>query len=843
MFIDGKGVQMKLCYHCMHQIEKEDPRFCPKCGHSLDSEPADEKYLRPGTILQGKFIVGYPLGAGGFGNTYIGWNQTLFCKVAIKEFYPKQYCRRAPEGAAVMVSDEKLQGRFQRGLRQFLEEARSVAALQDIPGVVKISDFFEENGTGYIVMEHLDGMDVKEILSRSGGKKEYGWCRRVVLTVLHTLREIHKRGVLHRDIAPDNIFVTDEGIIKLIDFGAAKHVSALSDSESDIMLKVGYAPIEQYKRSAAQGPYTDLYGVAALFYRMLTGQRPIPANERLEQDGLITPSDMGIQIPEQAEMGMMVCLNVQPEYRLQSADEFMEALDGRYFTPVYEAEWILPPLEEKKGFREKLSRIPTAAGAGLCIGCICLIGMAVFGAVRSRDKGAEEAALTDTAIVMTDLSGMTEEEAAANVEELEKKAEGQGIILSIGFETDGYIFDLDKEKDGTVASQTVEPLSVLYDPNAEEQEELEGLERDDEGNISGTVSCVLYSDTKLHYGDISGMNAYEMAQKLGIDPGDGEHFIGTDEVEDSCYYDLIRLETPDGEMTAETLRKKKNRKKEITYKKDRMCIVYSNVPFFYWESLPDFKQAYGTLDQIPLQDTYIWKNESERELTDQKRSLGDISGIVDKSHCVIAASETSKGLHKGDILDQTFAAGKELDTSRTEMEDALLYVIGEEIFYSGKSGERLEKEVTERWGQAVNVVAGGSKVMTQPVLSVKVADEKGTPVEYFRKGDAVTVTLDLKPVSAPAPAQSVYPDESAPDNSSPEGGGSSAASDPGGSTATGGNGYEGSGIRDSDTVDGDIGDISGGADDPGGGEPGGDSTGDGYMGGRVPGGQAGEELF
>ena len=192
-----------------------------------------------------------------------------------------------------------------------------------------IYTFFEQNGTGYIVMEYLEGMDVKSILKQSGNKKDYEWCRRVILTVLHTLKDIHKRGVLHRDIAPDNVFVTNEGVIKLIDFGAAKHASELANIRTEIVLKQGYAPIEQYSKTAPQGPYTDLYAVAALFYRMLTGMKPIPANNRVNEDSLIPPSSMGIELPEQAELAMMCCLNVKPQYRLQTAEDFMEALGTR----------------------------------------------------------------------------------------------------------------------------------------------------------------------------------------------------------------------------------------------------------------------------------------------------------------------------------------------------------------------------------------------------------------------------------------------------------------------------------------------------------------------------------
>lgn len=381
---------MKLCYHCMQQIQNEKLHTCPNCGKSLKVQQTDARFLKPGTVLQGKFVVGYPIGYGGFGNTYIGWNSVLLRKVAIKEFYPEQYSGRGNDGVTVTVPDDNLKTRFRKGLQQFLEEARSVAALQDIRGVVAISNFFEEHGTGYIVMEYLEGMDVKTILKKSGDKKDYEWSRRVILTVLHTLREIHRRGVLHRDIAPDNIFVTTEGIIKLIDFGAAKHASALANMRSDVVLKVGYAPIEQYSRNAPQGPYTDLYAVAALFYRMLTGQKPIPASDRLSQDSLIPPSEMGIKLPKQAEMAIMVCLNVQPQYRLQSAEDFMEALDGKYFTPVYEPEWILPPVESHLGIVGKVAKLPMAAKVALCFCGICLIGGLAAGSVALIHSNTEQ---------------------------------------------------------------------------------------------------------------------------------------------------------------------------------------------------------------------------------------------------------------------------------------------------------------------------------------------------------------------------------------------------------------------------------------------------------------------
>lgn len=338
---------MNRCYHCFETLRDKSADTCPCCGTPLKQIEWDSRrYLKPGTILQNKFFVGNAIGKGGFGNTYVGWNEVLQCKVAIKEYFPTNLTARGADGVTVTITSSDTQGYFRSGLEQFLEEARNVASLQDVKGVVQIYSFFEENGTGYIIMEFLEGMDVKQILRERGNRVDYEWARRVILTVLHTLREVHNRGILHRDIAPDNIFVTNEGVIKLIDFGAAKSAAA-GERQRAIVLKSGYAPIEQYTRNMEQGPYTDLYAVAALFYRMLTGTKPPSAPDRMRLDRMEPLSAKGVQVPESAEMAITMCLYIDPQYRLQSVDEFMEALDGKNFQPVYEPEWILPQEEEE----------------------------------------------------------------------------------------------------------------------------------------------------------------------------------------------------------------------------------------------------------------------------------------------------------------------------------------------------------------------------------------------------------------------------------------------------------------------------------------------------------------
>lgn len=340
---------MSRCIYCMEIIENK-LLPCPHCGNKEADYHADSVFLQPGVVLQGKYEIGVVLGAGGFGITYVGWDMTLQRKVAIKEYYPRQYCVRDDNGCTVTASTMNATEKFESGLERFLQEAKSLRELHGVEGVVSVDNFFRENGTGYIIMEYLEGRDLKTVLRESSERVDYEWCRRVILTILDTLSKIHEKGILHRDIAPDNVLITKEGIIKLIDFGAARHEEGIEVENTESLVKSGYSPIEQYTNVVPQGPYTDLYATAALMYFMLTGKKPPSAIDRRDGTKLDAPSDMGIVIPEKAQMGMMMCLNVMPEHRLESAKDFMETLEGADFTPDYEPAWNLIP-EKKKGLK------------------------------------------------------------------------------------------------------------------------------------------------------------------------------------------------------------------------------------------------------------------------------------------------------------------------------------------------------------------------------------------------------------------------------------------------------------------------------------------------------------
>lgn len=325
-------MEINLCYGCMKELEKGE-MICPHCGYEQESLPKEPYYLLPGTILHGRYLVGKALGSGGFGITYIGMDLVLNQKVAIKEYLPSDFATRMPGALTVSVFSGESAQQFAMGLEKFLDEARRLAELDSIPGVVKIKEFFADNQTAYIVMEFLEGQTLKSILQEKG-KLSYNEAAMIILPVLNTLEEVHtatwdeekKSCIIHRDVSPDNIFVTTDGIVKLLDFGAARYASIYHSKSLSVILKPGYAPEEQYRSRGNQGPWSDVYGAATTFYKMLTGITPEDAMERLSYDEVKDPRKLGVKMTENQENALMNALNVKAEDRTQTAGAFAEEL-------------------------------------------------------------------------------------------------------------------------------------------------------------------------------------------------------------------------------------------------------------------------------------------------------------------------------------------------------------------------------------------------------------------------------------------------------------------------------------------------------------------------------------
>ncbi len=314
-----------ICYNCFSQLTGEGDS-CPRCGYDPAGEA--EKYplaLKPGSILNGRYIIGRVLGQGGFGITYVAQDDQTGDRVAIKEFFPETMATRTGTHSVAAFTGQRAEN-FTYGMQCFLSEAQTLAQFIGTEHIVRVHSYFEENGTAYFVMDYVDGVSFQTYLKQRGGKISWEEAKTILVPVMDALSTVHGKGIIHRDIAPDNIYITYDGTVKLLDFGAARYSLGDRSRSLDVVLKAGYAPMEQYTRRGRQGAYTDVYAMAATFYYALTGHLPPEAVERMEEDMLVLPSSYGARIPAEAEDAIEKGLAVRATERWQTMEEFRQVM-------------------------------------------------------------------------------------------------------------------------------------------------------------------------------------------------------------------------------------------------------------------------------------------------------------------------------------------------------------------------------------------------------------------------------------------------------------------------------------------------------------------------------------
>ena len=313
------------CFYCMEEYDEDLDVICPFCGNDVVGPTNDNTCLPAGSVLKQRYVLGRVLGDGGFGITYIGYDKALKRKVAVKEFFPNECVTRQKGEATVSPLNGELGERYRSGLKSFQEEAQRLANLGSVEGVVNVYDVFADNGTAYIVMEYLSGDTVAQMVEKN---KVLGFGRtmNIIVPVLRSLIKVHQAGIIHRDISPQNIIKTKEGKIVLIDFGAARQNTFSMSKSVSIILKQGYAPIEQYDNKMEQNSWTDVYAVAATMYYMLTGVTPEFANSRALEDKLVPVSQLRTGLPPQLDDILAKALAVRPEERTQTAQELLDQI-------------------------------------------------------------------------------------------------------------------------------------------------------------------------------------------------------------------------------------------------------------------------------------------------------------------------------------------------------------------------------------------------------------------------------------------------------------------------------------------------------------------------------------
>lgn len=341
------------CSRCMREMPGES--LCPHCGYDNRTACNAAPALEVSTLLQGRYQLGCVVGSGGFGLTYAAWDEKLWIPVAIKEYFPAQWAVRESgqtDEVSVLPEFEKA---YLAGRDRFLRESRVLAMLQNIPGIVKVYDCVEENNTAYIIMEYVRGDTIDRYV------KEHDTPPEEFLRMLHqpidALVAVHKQGVLHRDITPNNLLVLEDGSVKLIDFGAATQIG---HARHTVILTQHYAPLEQYGTEGGQlGPWTDVYGLSATLYALLTGKEPQEAMFRRDHDELDF-SAKHLRVRTYQRGAIRDGLAVQPNKRTQSMEEFRAAL------------YHLPMPEEVRR-RKRLLRCMAGIGVALVVAAAAVL--------------------------------------------------------------------------------------------------------------------------------------------------------------------------------------------------------------------------------------------------------------------------------------------------------------------------------------------------------------------------------------------------------------------------------------------------------------------------------------
>ena len=315
------------CIGCMKLLNAEGK--CPHCGFVQDGYEPIPRCLRPGTYLKERYMLGRVLGEGSFGISYIAWDCLLDTVVAIKEYFPASLVSRhvSEDGDRnVYIYEKAEKQKYQESLEKYLQEAKSLSAYYDLDGIVSVRDFFYENNTAYIIMGYVDGVSVKEYVEKNGpieGEK----LLHMLEPVICSLMKVHQTGVLHRDISPDNILLTRDERLVLIDFGAARRENINMTRSMTVVFKRGFSPEEQYRTRGRQGAWTDVYALCATVYYALTGKAPDESIQRMLEDDMPSLMDMPeLSLSLSQKKALMKGLTVDFHHRYQTMDELYRGL-------------------------------------------------------------------------------------------------------------------------------------------------------------------------------------------------------------------------------------------------------------------------------------------------------------------------------------------------------------------------------------------------------------------------------------------------------------------------------------------------------------------------------------
>ena len=309
------------CYNCM-EMKPARFRICPYCGYP-DDKPYDPDYAPPGTELNERYTLGVKIGHNSEGANYIGYNASIGCKVLIREYMPVGLCKRVRGRATISVPSEHVV-QYKALMAEFTDLNRNLAQMRNLQHIIPTLDMFTANNTTYVVYEYLEGIKLVEYLKEHAGELTWHHVSSMFPTFFTTLSLMHNNHVIHRAISPDTIYVTPKGELQLCGFSIYAVRTLHLELPSEIFQ--GYAAPEQYTPGAKQDTFTDVYGICAVLYRLLTGCQPVDAPSRLRQDNLSAPYELNQNIPKNVSDAIMKGMCLNSEQRTQTITELVTQL-------------------------------------------------------------------------------------------------------------------------------------------------------------------------------------------------------------------------------------------------------------------------------------------------------------------------------------------------------------------------------------------------------------------------------------------------------------------------------------------------------------------------------------
>ncbi len=303
------------CYACMSELKRKVKK-CPHCNSPVPYVVTNPQLLAPGTLLNSRYKLGRPLGSGGFGATYLAIDlmsndkDKNIRKCAIKEYFPSNLCVRSTSGPDVLPAYTEMDD-YKKYLKSFLDESQRLRKLSGTPGIVNVTDAFQENGTAYYIMEYLSGDTLKTYMKSKPVGLPIREALDLIGKVLISLSAVHKHDMLHRDISAGNLIFRQDGTLTLIDFGSARETRS---ENKTVFVKGRYTAPEQ-KYGSRQGPYTDVYSVGVLLFYMLVGRLPAQNGEDIQYAKRDLPQSVCSLVDKATQQ--------DPRSRYQTAEEML----------------------------------------------------------------------------------------------------------------------------------------------------------------------------------------------------------------------------------------------------------------------------------------------------------------------------------------------------------------------------------------------------------------------------------------------------------------------------------------------------------------------------------------